>query len=152
MKREENETKKAWGSCSTQFQRQESNLTEQQRMICVVRTRLAYMLADVANTMLLNCESTYRQVGIGLRGNEKYRFKLMAECATRLRQLSREATKTMYELELDAYYEDSDRIYDLMMLLVDRCAGSEERFDMVHRALLRMRSVLGLYDKKGERQ
>ena len=110
------------------------------------------MLADVANTMLLNCESTYRQVGIGLRGNEKYRFKLMAECATRLRQLSREATKTMYELELDAYYEDSDRIYDLMMLMVDRCAGSEERFEMVYRALLRMRSVLGLYDKNGERQ
>ena len=91
MKREENETKRAWGSCSTQFQRQESNLTEQQRMICVVRTRLAYMLADVANTMLLNCESTYRQVGIGMRGNEKYRFRLMAECANRLRQLSKAA-------------------------------------------------------------
>lgn len=148
----DNETRLELGSCSTQFQAQESQLSERQRVVCVVRTRLAYMLADVANTMLLNCESTYRRVGLGLRGNEKYRFKLMADAARRLKQLSKEATQTMYELDLEHYYEDSDRIFDILMLLSDRCAGSEERLEMVRRFLMRMRSVLGLYDKEGERQ
>ena len=137
---------KQWGKPSACFP-QEKQLTERERIICVVRTKLAYALADVANSLLMDCEATYNRVALGLKSAEKSRFKYMQQQATRLKYAAKDATRTMYNLDMEAYYEDSDRLQEFLLLLVDRTAADAGRFDMCRRSLERMKSILGLYPK-----
>ena len=135
-----------WGQPSSTFP-QEKELTERERIICVVRTKLAYALADVANSLLIDCEHTYNRVALGLKPAEKSRFKYLQQQAMRLKYAAKDATKTMYDLDMDAYYDDSDRLQEFLLLLVDRTAADEGRFEMCRRSLERMKSILGLYPK-----
>lgn len=141
----ENQSKQ-WGKPSSNFP-QEKELTERERIICVVRTKLAYALADVANSLLMDCEATYNRVALGLKSAEKSRFKYLQQQATRLKYAAKDATKTMYDLDMDAYYDDSDRLQEFLLLLVDRTAADEGRFDMARHSIERMKSILGLYPK-----
>ena len=146
------ETKRTeWGKPSSTFP-QEKELTERERIICVVRTKLAYALADVANSLLMDCERTYNRVGLGLKGDERSRFKYFHQQATRLKYAAKDATKTMYDLDMDTYYEDSDRLQELLLLLVDRTAADGGRFEMVRHSLERMKSILGLYPKPQKKE
>lgn len=137
---------KQWGKPSACLA-QEKELTERERIICVVRTKLAYALADVANSLLMDCEHTYNRVALGLKPAEKSRFKYLQQQAMRLKYAAKDATKTMYDLDMDAYYDDSDRLQEFLLLLVDRTAADEGRFDMARHSLERMKSILGLYPK-----
>ena len=132
---------KQWGKPSACFP-QEKQLTERERIICVVRTKLAYALADVANSLLMDCEATYNRVALGLKSAEKSRFKYMQQ----------QATRTMYNLDMEAYYDDSDRLQEFLLLLVDRTAADEGRFEMCRRSLERMKSILGLYPKAKKKE
>lgn len=126
---------------------QENALSERDRIMCVIRTRLAYCLADVANSLLIDAETTYKRVGIGLKAEERQKFKYMAELAKRLKYAAKDATKTMYELDINAYYEDSDNIQDLMLLICDRCGGEEETFKKVRNMVAnRFKSRMQVYD------
>ena len=140
-----------WGQPSSTFP-QEKELTERERIICVVRTKLAYALADVANSLLMDCEATYNRVALGLKSAEKSRFKYMQQQATRLKYAAKDATRTMYNLDMEAYYDDSDRLQEFLLLLVDRTAADEGRFDMCRRSLERMKSILGLYPKAKKKE
>ena len=103
-----------WGQPSSTFP-QERELTERERIICVVRTKLAYALADVANSLLMDCEHTYNRVALGLKPAEKSRFKYLQQQAMRLKYAAKDATKTMYDLDMDAYYDDSDRLQEFLL-------------------------------------
>ena len=118
----------------------------------MVRTKLAYTLADVANSLLMDCEATYNRVGLGLKSVEKSRFKYMQQQAMRLKYATKDATKTIYELDMDAYYEDSDRLQEFLLLLIDRTAANVARFDMARHSLERMKSILGLYPKPKKKE
>ncbi len=142
---------KQWGKPSACFP-QEKQLTERERIICVVRTKLAYALADVAKSLLIDCEHTYNRVGLGLKPAEKSRFKYFQQQAMRLKYAAKDATKTMYDLDMDAYYDDSDRLEEFLLLLVDRTAADEGRFEMCRRSLERMKSILGLYPKPQKKE
>lgn len=142
---------KQWGKPSACFP-QEKQLTERERIICVVRTKLAYALADVANSLLMDCEATYNRVALGLKSAEKSRFKYMQQQATRLKYAAKDATRTMYDLDMEAYYDDSDRLQEFLLLLIDRTAANEARFDMARHSIERMKSILGLYPKPQKKE
>lgn len=120
-------------------------LPERERMLCLLKTRLAYLMADVANSYLVDVDRQLQRVGKCVERSEKQKFRNMADAARRLKLLSKDACRTMVEMENDAYFEDSELIERLMLLMIDRVAGQRERLDMVRNFLLRMRSVLKLY-------
>ena len=108
--------------------------------------------ADVANSLLMDCEATYNRVALGLKSAEKSRFKYMQQQATRLKYAAKDATKTMYDLDMEAYYDDSDRLQEFLLLLIDRTAANEARFDMALHSIERMKSILGLYPKPQKKE
>lgn len=112
-------------------------------MVC---TNLAYVIADVANTLLLDAESELAPMQVCFRHTEKYYYKHMLDA---IRSAKKWAEKSSFEpyLTNDAnlFAEDSDWWYNIIRLIEDRTGDNIQKTKIILNWLLTMPSEMNLF-------
>lgn len=89
-----------------------------------VYTSLAYSLAEVADTIMLDVESMLRNTGAGLSRDEKKKYKNVCRAGKTFKLWLSDLARVIYKIKSsNEALENSDALYDIIMLIADRCGG-----------------------------
>lgn len=107
---------------------------------------LAYRMADVVDTYIMEAMSLFNAEGCHLRQEEKRKFNRMMDAARHFRLASKDFTKSMYECDFtDIYLDTSDFFADFIKLTWDRVGEDSDRQRCVRNAVRRFRSEMNFY-------
>lgn len=113
-----------------------------------ILTNVAFLMADVTDTFLLDLHTRVRSLGLDLKREEKQKWKRAVEQIRLARKAWQEVSQQMYNVpDVDTACEDSDFFADIILLMVDRVGDKDERQQMVRNFLKRMKSEVHIYEK-----
>lgn len=120
--------------------------------MAMVTNSLAYILADAAESFLMDCEHSLNKFDRMVKNESKQNFKRMRQCVHAARAAAKKAASPMYETRSgftdDACF-DSDWWYNLIKLLDDRVGVNQQKTQMLLEFLLNMPSEGdGLFNPK----
>lgn len=94
---------------------------EEQIRHLAIRTNLLYVLADIAETLLMELERTFRRLGKTMRYDAKRDFNAAIRSIRRLKTDVNLCNDTRQE----AFGNDADILYALLLLIVDRVGADD---------------------------
>lgn len=107
---------------------------------------LAYRMADVVNTYMIDAICLFERNGCTLRHEEKRKFVKMVEAAKTLKYATKDFTKAMYGCNIaDKCCYSSDFFSDIIKLIWDRVGEDKKRMKSVRNAVKRFKSELEFY-------
>lgn len=112
---------------------------------------LAFVLADTANSILIDCERKLSMIGGNFTHQDKRNFKRLVEHTKAALYWSRETAMPIYGIhndDVDGSCNDSDWYYNLIRLIEEKVAGNEKNAEVLIRTLLSFQDGNGLYDIK----
>lgn len=113
-----------------------------------ILTNVAFLMADVTDTFLLDAYSRVRNLGMDFKREEKQKWKRAVEQTRLARRSWQEVSQQMYNVpNVETACEDSDFFADVLLLMVDRVGDKDERQQMVRNFLKRMKSEIHIYEK-----
>lgn len=113
-----------------------------------ILTNVAFLMADVTDTFLLDAYSRVRSLGMDFKREEKQKWKRAVEQTRLARRACQEVSQQMYNVpNVETACEDSDFFADVLLLMVDRVGDKDERQQMVRNFLKRMKSEIHIYEK-----
>ena len=117
-------------------------------MIC---NNLAFVLADVASTFLLDCTSELARLGVVFGQKDKQNFNQMMSHLKAARKWAEKSALPMYgNAGSEDACADSDWWYSLIKLIDDRTGSDKRKTNILLEYLLNMPSEIGLFDIKYE--
>lgn len=111
--------------------------------MAMITNSLAYILADAAETFLLDCECALGMFDRHLQKKVKQNFKLMKQAVHSARQAAKKAAEPMYLAGggfTDDACIDSDWWYNLVKLIDDRLGVDKQKTNLFLEFLLNMPS------------
>lgn len=113
----------------------------------MVLNNLAFVLADAANTFLMDMESELAPLGVGFRQEDKYNFNQMLSHVKAARKWAEKSALPIYEMS-EAYdaCADSDWWYHMIKLIDDRLGDDRRKTNMLLEFILSMPSEVGLFN------
>lgn len=113
----------------------------------MVLNNLAFVLADAANTFLMDMESELASLGVGFRQEDKYNFNQMLSHVKAARKWAEKSALPIYEMsEVDDACADSDWWYNMIKLIDDRLGDDRRKTNMLLEFILAMPSEVGLFN------
>lgn len=113
-----------------------------------ILTNVAFLMADVTDTFLLDAHTRVRSIGLDFKREEKQKWKRAVEYTRLARKAWQDVAQQMYNVpDVDTACEDSDFFADVLLLMVDRVGDKDERQQMVRNFLKRMKSEVHIYEK-----
>jgi len=114
---------------------------------CMVLNNLAFVLADVADTFLMDCESGLSRFGVAFGQRDKYNFRQMMTHLRAARKWASECALPLYgQEESDDACAESDWWHSLAMLIDDRIGDDPVKTRQFLEWLLAMPSQTGLFN------
>ena len=115
----------------------------------LVSLNLSYVLADVVDYLMMDCESTMRELSVEYEDPAKTYFKEMKKLAGATRKWAQRATRDI-NLHEDAemYQGEVDWWYNMVRLLEDRTGDNVIKTKQVLQWLLTMPSEMNLFKIK----
>lgn len=112
----------------------------------IVASNIAYVMADVTESMLLDVHNCLLRRGCDYKHEAKLLFGRMRTAVEAARRATNAFTKELYQNAkvADIMCNDSDYLQEIIWLLVDIVGDSPEREAMVRNTLLQMQSAVGL--------
>lgn len=114
-------------------------------------TNVAYALFDASDTLLRDSYDVLSKQGLDIKHDIKRRYKLMLAAINNARKATTAFVWEMYNMEdsrsSDTACQVSDFFADLCLLAADRIGDDEERQEIVRKTLLRMKSIVPIYEK-----
>lgn len=112
----------------------------------MVLNNLAFVLADAANTFLMDMECELAPLGVGFSQKDKQNFNRMLEHIHAARKWAEESALPIYEIsDADDACADSDWWYSMLKLIDDRLGDDPGKTNMLLEFLLQMPSEVGLF-------
>ena len=97
-----------------------------------VYTNLAYALVEAADSIMLDVESMLKQLGAGVNKNEKQKYNNVCRVGKQLRIWLKDLARVVYKLDIaDEALDDSDKLYDIILLIMDRCGGDMNTLTLI---------------------
>ena len=122
--------------------------------MAMVTDSFAYVLADAAETFLMDCECSLSKFDRYLRKETKQNFKHMHQCVRSAHAAAKKAVSDMYKTNTgftDDACIDSDWWYNFIKLVDDRVGTNQQKTMMLLEFLLNMPSEgEGLFNPKLE--
>lgn len=114
-----------------------------------VYTNLAYALVEAADSIMLDVESMLKQLGAGIDKSEKQKYNNVCRVGKQFKVWLKDLAKVLYKLDVaDDALEDSDKLYDIMLLIMDRCGGNMNQLAAIRAMIFNsFKSKYGYYDK-----
>ena len=95
-------------------------------------TSMAYVLADIMDSYVMEAESNLALVGKGFSKTEKYEVKKVQWEAENLQRRVKQLAKPIYEIkDADDAIADSDYFADLFLLIVDRVGEDNNKMQQL---------------------
>lgn len=89
-----------------------------------VYTNTAYALIEAADTFMLNANVLLKKVHTSISKEEKQKLGQAIVQGKQFKARLASMAKVLYKLDIaEEALDDSDELYDLMKLVVDRCGG-----------------------------
>ena len=86
---------------------------------CFIKYNLAVVLADVADTLMLDFESESNKFGKELKHEYKYKFSLMKQSAKSFKIRVKDIAREGYNIQSsDTFCEDSDWLCEMLQLTI----------------------------------
>lgn len=115
----------------------------------MVLNNFAFVLADVANTFLMDCERDLRKLGVAFGQKDKYNFKMMLDHVKAAKKWAEISAMPIYHMDhTDDACSDSDWWYNFIKLVDDRTGDNYAKTNLILEYLLNMPSETGLFDIK----
>lgn len=123
----------------------ESQVTEKIRE-GIFLNHLAYRMADVVNTYMMEAMYLFTAEGCHLRQEEKRKFNRMMDAVKHLKLASKDFTKSMYECDFAEVYLDTSEFFaDFIKLTWDRVGEDADRQRRVRNAVRKFDSEMKFY-------
>lgn len=114
----------------------------------LLKANLAYVLVDVANSLVLDAQTDFRRDGFIYRKDINSRLKLLLDAARDLKVRTKDFTRVAYDTrDVDNFCEDSDALCKFLLLLVDRDQHDGELLKKLTYMVGNMKSRAGLIEK-----
>lgn len=115
----------------------------------MVLNNFAFILADVANTFLMDMEEDLKPFGVAFEQTDKYNFKQMLSHVTAARKWAEKSALPIYKHEdIDNACADSDWWYSFIKLVDDRTGDNRQKTNMLLEYLLNMPSEMNMFNIK----
>lgn len=115
----------------------------------MVSNNFAFILADVANTFLLDCEADLKRFGVGFSHEDKYNFSQMMNHINAAKKWAKKSALPIYQIsDSDNACSESDWWYNLLKLIDDRLGDDPRKTNMFLEYILAMPSEDNLFDVK----
>lgn len=89
-----------------------------------VYTNMAYALIEAADTFMLNANAMLKKVHTSISKEEKQKLGQAIAQGKQFKSRLSSMARVLYKLNIaEEALDDSDELYDLMKLVVDRCGG-----------------------------
>lgn len=114
----------------------------------MVLNNMAFVFADVANSLLMDAEAELRPFGASFGQTDKYNFKQMLSHIVAAKKWAAKSALPIYELkdEAEDACADSDWWYHLCLLIDDRVGDNPRKTNIFLEFLLGMPSEVGLFN------
>lgn len=112
----------------------------QEEKEAAVRTNLAYLFADLMESSLMDMEEAANKAGFRIIHEDRRSFNTAIKA---VRKLKMKVGKLPIS-EQENYGDSSDKIYQLILLLVDRCSRDGINIKSLAYQLLGLKSLLGI--------
>ena len=116
-----------------------------------VYTNLAYALVEAASSLIVDVDYyMLSKIGASVSNEEKNKFNSTRKQGKIFNMRLEDISKKLYGIKIaDEALKDSDKIYDLMLLVADRCGGDMTILDKIKKTIENsFESKLGYYGKK----
>lgn len=112
-------------------------------------TNLAYALVEAADTLMLDVESMLEKLGAGVNRHEKQKFNNVCRAGKHFKVWLRDLAKIIYDINgADEALDDSDKLYDMLLLIMDRCGGDMNTLMLIRAMIFNsFKSKYGYYSK-----
>ena len=113
----------------------------------MILNNLAFVLADAANTFLMDCERELRRFDVTFGQQDKYNFRQMLDHIKAARKWAEKSALPIYDIpDTDDACADSDWWYHFMLLIDDRIGEDPRKTNLLLEYVLNMPSEIGLFD------
>lgn len=113
----------------------------------MILNNIAFVLADAANSALMDMESELAPLGVGFNQQDKYNFKQMFSHAEAAKKWAEKCAIPIYEIaDADDACADSDWWYNMILLIDDRLGDDNRKTNMLLEYILAMPSEIGLFN------
>ena len=116
-----------------------------------VYTNLAYALVEAASSLMVDVDYyMLSKIGASVSNEEKNKFNSTRKQGKIFNMRLEDISKKLYGIKIaDEALKDADKIYDLMLLVSDRCGGDTAILDKIKKTIENsFESKLGYYGKK----
>ena len=126
--------------------REELHRMVQKATICL---NMAYCLADVCETLVMDAECILRPFGATFEREDKMRFKQLTVALENVKKCTKRTTLPLYtHQDADDFAEDCDWWYNMVRLLADRTGDDELKTLQVINWITHMPTQLAMFDVK----
>ena len=115
----------------------------------VVANHIAFVLADAANSCLIDCENYMKKLGVSFDGRDKFNFNKMLDCVKGARKWTKEAAFPLFGCDYDGRDDninDSDWWYNLVKLIENRLGGDDSAAEQLIDYILSIGSDRGVFN------
>lgn len=95
-----------------------------------VYTNLAYALVEVADSFIIDANSILNKLGAEISRDEKVKYKNTCRAGKTFKVWLKDLAKQIYKIDIaEDVLNDTDTLYDTIMLIMDRCGGKMSILD-----------------------
>ncbi len=112
-------------------------------------TNLAYAMVEAADSIMLEANSMLRQVGAEIDKQERQKYNNVCRAGKQFKLWLKDLARVVYKIDVagDAL-DTSDRICDIMLLIMDRCGGDADTLTRLRAMIYNsFKSKYNYYDK-----
>ena len=112
-----------------------------------VYTNLAYALVEAADSIMVDVESMLKQLGAGVNKSEKQKYNNVCRVGKQFKVWLKDLARIVYKLDVaDEALDDSDKLYDIILLIADRCGGDMNTLTLIRAMIFNsFKSKYGYY-------
>ena len=115
----------------------------------MVSTNMAHVMADAANSLLLDAEDVLKPMQVCFSREDKYHYKQMLDHITAAKKWAAKSAFEPYQTkEADLFAQDSDWWYNIIRLIEDRTGDNVMKTKQVLQWLITMPSEMNLFKIK----
>ena len=114
-----------------------------------VYTNLAYALVEAADSIMMDVENMLKKLGAGVNKSEKTKYNNTCRVGKQFKIWLKDLSRIVYKLDVaDEALNDSDKLYDIILLIMDRCGGDMNTLTLIRAMIFNgFKSKYGYYDK-----
>lgn len=126
---------------------QDMNDREQTMRKALFFTNMAYLLVDIANTAIMQSDDELRKIESFVKDDQKKKFAYAKNQVRKAKEITQKIAKPVYKIsDSDNACEDSDYLYEVLKLVIDRTGETPESKQLMLEHLKLKPSIMNIYE------